>query len=399
MRLQPQPNHLTGSRFAVVGAGISGLAAAIALARAGAQVDVFEQATGAREFGAGLQLGPNAMRVLDRLGVNGALTQFAHRPARITVASATSGHEIAAMQLGQKFEARYGAPYCTFARPDLHAALTQAAIAHGARLHYGAKAGSFSQTDSQIALEFDTHPRWQGAGIIGADGLWSNLRGHLSPAQHQFTGHVAWRATLPLGQAPPGISQTDIGLLLAAQVHIVHYPIHDKLLNLVVVVEGTSTGTGWHQTGDRDALLARLGSLAKPVVALVERAQDLCRWPLFATVPGRTTGTGRLTLMGDAAHPMLPYLAAGAAMGIEDAWVLAQALTATGDVALAMREYERARAARIERVQNEARKNAKRFHLSGARAQLRDLGLRAAGQIAPGFLGARLGWLYGGGPV
>lgn len=361
---------------------------------------MFEQAQAPREFGAGLQLGPNAMAVLAKLGLTGQLAEIAIHPPRIVIGSATSGRQIASMQLGAAFEQRFNGPYCTFARPGLHRALARAAIASGARLTHGAKTQGFTEADGGISLAFENRAPWRGDAVVGADGLWSALRAQLNgAAAHRYTGHTAWRATVPLARVPGTISHTDIGLFLCPSAHIVHYPIHGDMLNLVVVVEGKSTATGWQQPGDHGELLARVANLARPVRQLVEMARDLCRWPLFATSPARTTGAGRLTLVGDAAHPMLPYLAAGAAMGIEDAWVLARSLRATSDFAKGMRRYEQTRAARVERVQAEARKNGVKFHLSGAPALARDLALGMAERHAPGLLTARLAWLYGGGPV
>lgn len=400
-----QRDRLTAP-IVIVGGGISGLAAAIALGRAGNAVEVHEQADAPAEFGAGIQLGPNAVRALRDLAADGDLDAVAVRPGRLAVRDGGSGRAIAATPLGSVVERRHGAPYLTIARADLHAILLDRAAAAGIPVHFSHRVESVRRAGGGFALGLGDGERLDAAVLLGADGLWSQTRAMLRPSTRpRFTGQTAWRTTLTAAQVPRDIAMSDVTLWMARGCHAVHYPVSaGERLNLAIFTEGSSQAQGWDTPGDKADLLDRLAkrrgaALSSSLLALVEAADDFVKWPLFELSPAIAWGMGPATLVGDAAHPMLPYLAQGAAMGLEDAVVLGTVLTSPSQAERAFRVFERQRTRRVARVQRAARANARIFHMAGPPAFARDLVLGLGERLLPGALFRRYDWLYGGGPT
>jgi len=398
------------AQLAIVGAGISGLATAIAIRQTTADglaspVTVYEQAKGPREVGAGLQLGPNAVKTLSGLGITtlGASRGFA--PSGLRIMDGRSGRKIAESPLGHWIENRHGAPYYTMARADLLAALLDRATALDIDINYGTRLEALRRNGAGFTLTLAGGRKFETSALIGADGLWSQVRRNLRPDNRpKFTGQTAWRALLPEDAVPENFSRETVTLWLAPGLHAVHYPVENgRRFNFALFTEGNTTTTGWDTAGDKTELAGRIDSLdfdlAPSLAALVQSARDFIKWPLFELMPSIAWGSGPATLVGDAAHPMLPYLAQGAAMGLEDGFVLANHIAEMPDIDRAFRSYERARARRVMRVQRAARANARNFHFSGPAAAARNAMLRFGEAVSPGALLRRYDWLYGRGPV
>ena len=385
--------------IAVVGAGVAGLATALACARAGHRVQVFEQVREFAPVGAGIQLGPNATRVLHDLGLESALRAVAAFPAELQVRSGIDARLLGVLPLGEQAQTRYGAPYATLARADLHHILLTALEAHTQASLYLACHIESAQQDSS-AVQFST-----AGGLVrrvecmaGADGLWSKLRSQvLYDTPPSATGHIAYRALVPQSDLPENLRSTVVTAWLGPDFHAVTYPVRGGAwLNAVVVVHGAGEGESdnWSQPAEPEAVAARLGGAALALRDLVQAMGAWQSWTLFERPPLRSAalmGAARIALVGDAAHPMRPYLAQGAGMALEDSWCLARELSRPGmSVAQAVQAYANARWQRNARVQQRAVRNGVWFHSSGVRASVRDLGMRVLGARA-----LDMPWLYG----
>ncbi len=398
---------MTGKDVLIAGAGIGGLAAALACRRAGATVRVFERAPVFGEVGAGIQLGPNVTRILHRWGLDEALAQVAAFPDRLQVRSAQSGGLLGELPLGPSVRQRYGAPYATVHRADLHQMLLAALRAQGgAEPELGAQVRSVDAASA--GLQLADGRQIHGAAVIGADGLWSPVRrAMLDDGDPQPTGHLAYRALLTQRDLPPAMRSQQVTVWLGRRLHVVQYPVRaGNALNLVVIVHGdpdwlrAANATpgqlaNWNQLADAAEVAHALGSVCAPLRALVEAAGGWRLWILCDRAaidgPGQHA-QGRVALLGDAAHPMRPYLAQGAGMAIEDARALASCLgDATAEVAARLQQFANQRWQRNRRVQLRSRRNGRIFHASGL--------LRLGRDAALALLGARLldlPWLYRG---
>jgi salicylate hydroxylase len=383
----------------IAGAGIGGLCAALCLARGGWRVSLYEKANVLEETGAGLQVSPNASAILERLGVIARLAPFALRPKAIRIRRARDGATLAVMPLDDA-ERRWGAPYLVVHRADLQLALLEA-IARESRikLQIGATVAGFASGEHSVAVAIEQGAvRLKTAGdcLIGADGVRSFVRQRLGAESAKFSGRTAWRATVDSARASPAMHREEIILWLGRKAHLVHYPLRGgAVINVVAIVEEGFRPDGaeiWSRAGDRRFLGARFSGWQEAARELLRAAPDWRKWPLFDCNPIASWTAGRVALMGDAAHPMLPFLAQGAAQAIEDADVLGEVLTCGQNIETSLRAYQEARHARATRVQQESRRQATVYHLGGPAAFLRDLALRALG---PQKMLARYGWLYG----
>jgi salicylate hydroxylase len=384
---------------AIAGAGIGGLAAAVCLAARGFRVLILERATTPLETGAGIQLGPNVTRILDRMGLGPAIAETACNPDGIAVRDGLTGRLLATVPLGVRAARRYGAPYLVIHRADLHRILYDAAASRPrVEIVHDTEVSGFTDTGKAVEIAASGGASFEARILLGADGLHSQVRQRLlRDGAARPTGHVAWRTLVPMAGLPAPFAANRSGLWIAPGGHIVHYPVRaGAMLNLVAIVPGRSASPSWSQQGNPEALYAIFADWAPPVVDLLRRAPEWRFWPLYDRPPGRDWGRGRVTLMGDAAHPMLPFLAQGGAMAIEDAWVFAACLAAdlqTPEQALA--RYEDLRRDRAARVQAASRDNARTFHLDGGMRVARNLVLRLADRLAPSRPLARYDWLYG----
>ena len=387
----------------VAGAGIGGLTASLTMAARGFRVVVLEKAERLEESGAGLQLSPNASRVLMGLGLKERLYR-AVTPEAISIMSARAGGEIARLPLGEAASTRAGAPYWVVHRADLQTALAGAVrdhpdidlrlgwqfedvAAHAKGLTVVQRSGSARHQEVALAL-------------IGADGIWSAVRHHLFPEmQPQFSGLIAWRGTLDAKQLPREFTAPRVQLWMGPGAHLVAYPISGaRQINVVAVVPGTWNRPGWNAPGEGQELksifdASRWPGPARMLIGAVDVWQ---RWALFTMPEDVEWTSGSIALLGDAAHAMLPFAAQGGGMAIEDAAVLAKvlsegALETAAQVGASLRRYEKLRRSRVIRVQRAARSAGRTYHLAGTLALARDLTIRALG---PNRMMARQSWIY-----
>jgi salicylate hydroxylase len=388
----------------IAGAGIGGLTAALSLANKGFRVVVLEKAERLEEAGAGLQLSPNASRILLDLGLKEQLGRRAVVPEAISLVSAWAGGELLRLPLGQAASDRAGAPYWVIHRADLQTALASAVEAHpDVELKLGSTFEDLAPHARGLTVVHRSGNARQhdvGLALIGADGIWSTVRHHLFPQiQPQFSGLIAWRGTLDARELPREFTAPRVQLWMGPKAHLVAYPISGgKQVNLVAVVPGSWNRPGWSTDADarelQDAFgAARWAGAARMLIGAVDVWR---KWALFTLPEGCAWNEGAVALLGDAVHAMLPFAAQGAGMAIEDAAVLAKVLGEARpepgpQVAAALKRYAQARRTRVRRVQRFARQQGNIYHLTGAMALARDLTIRALG---PARLLARQSWIY-----
>lgn len=392
-------------RVLIAGAGIAGLAAALALVRKGHDVRVIEQALALEEVGAGLQLGPNAMRVLDHLGISDAVAAVGQTPHSITMRDGRSAREILKIPLGDAARNRWRAAYATLYRADLVAILADALErAQPGSLRTGVALAGIDNGQDGVTVTTQTGETLFADLLVGADGIHSMVRKHLfGDDAARFTGHVAWRALVHIDTADPAAPPAGVGAWLGPRRHAVTYRIRPDLVNLVAVTEQTDwREEGWNLPGDANRLRAEFAGW-DAIARLVERASAPLRWGLHDRKPMRAWHRDRAVLIGDACHPMLPFLAQGAAMGIEDGYALAELLPPapdTPDLEAALTRFFALRQPRTARVQAMARSNGVDFHEGNPLANLAmRLPLGRAAAVRPDAVLARWDWLYGGGPI
>jgi len=388
----------------VAGGGIGGLATALALSRHRHRADVFEQAAVFGEIGAGVQLGPNATRRLQQLDLGPGLAAIAARPDALVVHSADSGSDLARMPLGDAMQQRYGAPYCCVHRADLHGLLLDAVRARGTgTLVTAARITQVETSDDLVCMSSTDARAWEGEAIVGADGLWSLVRRQLdTPSAAEpprVTGHTAWRSMIEQAKLPAALRRRQVDVWLGPRLHAVAYPVRGgDWLNVVVIAESAPAGDArdWDQASSIAALRQAMGRSCGALQSLLDAMPAWRAWSLGDRAPmtcAADMAHERVALVGDAAHPMVPYLAQGAGMAIEDALALADALGEgnAAEVPAAFARYAEARWARNAQVQARARRNGEIFHATGAVRLGRDMAMR--------LLGAKLldqPWLYGG---
>lgn len=366
----------------LVGGGIGGLATALALCRSGAvgRVRVLERSDDFGEIGAGLQLAPNALRALDRLGVGPAIDGYAFYPRRLVMMHALSGEQITALDLGEAFRDRYGKPYLVMHRADLLRILLDAAKQHDSiELCAGRQVVDVGTAADSATVTTQEGDRYEADLVIGADGLQSRVREWLvGDGAPVCARYVTYRGTLPFDQIADQAGGTDVLLWAGPRMHLVQYPIRrGELYNQVVCFESDRYTPEHDEWGTPDEIDERYANACEQVragVALIDRER---RWQMLDREPVATWVRGRVALIGDAAHPMLQYVAQGACQAIEDAVALGTALRDEPDVDAALHRYQRLRQPRTARVQRTARQFGEILHIGGMGAALRDRLLRA----------------------
>ncbi len=378
----------------IAGGGIGGLALALALARNGRSSTVLEQQEDFAAAGAGIQLGPNGVRVLQRLGVAEALRPLVGEPEAIRIHNGRTGRTLASLPLGSWIAARHGAPYWVAHRGDLAGVLHAAAWAEPRIARRpGFALASLVQTDGAVEATSAGGETVAGSALVGADGLWSSVRRTICPLPvPEFAGATATRTVIPAAQTG-GLAAPVVGLWLTPGVHVVHYPVRAGAeIAVVVIATENWQGQGWEAAADRPTLLAQIGGFHESLTQVLARVPEWRKWALYRLPPLPRWTDGRVTLMGDAAHPMLPYLAQGGVLALEDAAVLADCLgTYPGHEARAFGDFEAKRRRRAERLQAASRRQGRIYHLQPPLSWARDTILR----LAPGpWLMAGYDWLY-----
>lgn len=396
----------------IAGGGIGGLACALALSRIGQPVQVLEQASRLSEVGAGVQLGPNAVGVLHDWGLADALVACAAFPESLQVRDAHTSATLGQLRLGALVQAHYGRPYATIHRADLHSLLLQALSEHPlASVALDARVSSFEESASGITVHCEDGRSFEGAALVGADGLWSRVRLQLLGAHPvRASGHLAYRGMVDPARLPTALRRPVVTAWLGPRLHVVHYPVRrGDIFNVVAVVEGViGQGHGGHVDSDPQSwtheahaadLHRSLGPACADLLAMIDATQEWKLWALNDRPPMTCAdehARGRVALLGDAAHPLRPYLAQGAAMAIEDAWTLGQLraqFTATIDWPHLFGRFARTRWARNARVQARSERNGRIFHADGL--------VRLGRNAAMAMLGESLldqAWLYSGPP-
>lgn len=385
---------MAAQNIMIVGAGIAGLTTALAFARNGHDVDIVEQAASLSEVGAGLQISPNASRILIELGLGDALLEAMTCPREISLVSGRSLRKITHVPCGDFAARRWGAPYGVMHRADLQTLLLNAVQGDPrCHLHLGQRldAGGIEALGDRLGI-----PRPD--LIVGADGVWSQIRsmvpGALPP---RFSGQVAWRFVLPVEATRKALDPNNVTAFLGPKTHLVAYPLEKgAAINMVAITKGKDPGQSWaerERPADRMELLRAFGDWHPDLISLLRQAPEMTWWPLFSVADGRWSNDAGTILIGDAAHAMTPFAAQGAAMAIEDGYELAQAVPqSSGGLAKAVAEYETRRRVRIGRARQRAAFNQFAYHARGPVQLGRDLVLALR---KPESLAADLDWLYG----
>lgn len=377
-------HNQTDQNILIAGAGLAGLTAALALAKRGFSVAIMEKATALSEVGAGLQLAPNATRLLERLGVMQALLPQAVSPHALYLMSGTKAQSLMRMKLGEQAAQRWQAPYVTCHRADLQAALLKAVRENpNITLHLGANVLSHHIEEDKITIRVEQNERicdYSGQLLLACDGVWSAQRSALAPAgkpaqnphRANFTDHIAWRTTLPVAQVPKSFLnclQDDlcVSAWLGEGAHLIAYPIKNgEAYNFVAITNGEDIGTSWDLKGDSEALIRSFTGWAQPVLDVLKAAPQWTFWPMFQMPEPKLVINKRFVLLGDASHAMTPFAAQGAAMAIEDAAALAAHLSPEqSDHSNALTAFEKQRLARIAKVARRGQLNRFAYHASG----------------------------------
>jgi 2-polyprenyl-6-methoxyphenol hydroxylase-like FAD-dependent oxidoreductase len=381
----------------IAGGGIGGLATALVLARDGHAVTVLEQAASFGEIGAGIQLGPNIFKMFAWLGLTDVVSKVSFFPPGLGMNDVRTGEKVVRVPLGDVSRATYGFPYGVIYRADLHQVFLDACRdLPNITLRTDAKLESFEQTADSVRVRLANGETLPGVALIGADGLWSKVReAVVGDGKPRVSGHIAYRAVLKREDVPAHLWSDDVLLWGGEKTHLVHYPLRrGELFNLVAVFHSSKYDEGWNTFGDTAELTERFRDACPQVRELLGKIETWKMWVLCDREPVKNWTDRRVTLLGDAAHPMLQYLAQGAGQAIEDAVVLREALRfARGDVPLAFQKYQQARYLRTGRVQLTARFYGDIYHAAGVQRELRNQ-LFQSGNESAGFAGLK--WMYDG---
>ena len=380
----------------ISGGGIGGLITAYCLAHHGFPVRLFEQSAEFKEVGAGIQLGPNIFRALEKVGLKDAVLADAHVPPAQEMRDALTGNLITRIPLGDEFKARFGQPYAVTHRADIHATFLKAcASSNLVQLETSRRVDDFADHGDHVTVTLNNGESVRGRALIACDGMWSNIRERIvGDGQPRVSGHIAYRGVLQKADVPEDLWRPDVVLWAGPRTHFVHYPLRrGELYNLVAVFHSDHYEEGWNAEGSKEVMWQHFKMQVPQVLRMLERIETWRMWVLCDREPVKDWTRGNVTLLGDAAHPMLQYLAQGACMATEDAVVLADQVAAQpDDLPAAFKAYQQARYLRTGRTQIMARLYGEVYHARGVAAELRELSLsgRTPQQSYDG-----ISWLYG----
>jgi 3-hydroxybenzoate 6-monooxygenase len=366
----------------IVGAGIGGLSTAVALARKGFAVEIHERAGQISEVGAGIQLGPNAFRAFEQLGIQHAIEKIAFQPDAIVLMDSPSGTEICRQDVGRPFLERFAYPYRVGYRADVQRVLLEATRDYRDRIaiHLDRPIRAFTQDEGGVTLFAENGLSVSGSALIGADGLWSMIRNSIiGDGRPRTPGHVAYRAVLPVASLPADLLSDDVQIWVGPRHHVVCYKLRaGTLFNIVAIFQSTRYAEDWDSEADIQDLQKGFEDACPALKRLLGHLQTWRMWVLCDRDPTPGWTVGRATLLGDAAHPTLPYLAQGACMAIEDAVCLAEYLgEEPGNIPAALSRYESARFPRTANVQLVSRRMGEANHASGEAREARNRALAA----------------------
>ncbi len=387
--------------FIIVGGGIGGLACALALSRKGFSSVVLEQAPEFGEIGAGLQLGPNVFRMFEKLGITEEINKYAVYPKGLMMRDVITSEEVTTLPLNEAFLARFKYPYGVIHRADLHRVLLEECqkLPADITLRNGCKAVDIEDKGDKVIVRSEAGDVFEGAALVGADGLWSSVRQKIvGDGKPNVSGHITYRAVLKTSDVPEELRWQMMVIWAGEKTHLVQYPVRGgELFNLVATFHSNKFAEGWDSFGDAAELHERFAGSCAQVKTLLGKIESWRMWVLCDRPPIRDWTKGNLTLLGDAAHPMLQYLAQGANMAIEDSVCLASKLAhCKGDWNSAFLAYQQERYLRTARVQLTARLYGEAYHASGATRDLRNavLGARTQEQAFDS-----MAWLYDPPPI
>jgi len=388
-------SHGTGAPVLVVGGGIGGMAAALALDQQGFAVDVFEQSAEIGEIGAGLQLGPNGFAALDALGVGERARRRAVYTDDLIMMDAIDGSEIARVPVGEAFRRRFNNPYAVIHRVDIHLSVyEEVQVASAIRVHTSSRIVEVEVGEHRVRLVDATGTVHEGAAVVGCDGVRSAVREHLIGDAHRVSGHVVYRAVVPRNEMPADLRWNAATIWVGPNYHVVHYPLRGgEQYNLVVVFHSREQEEWGVREGSRDEMMSYFTEICDRPRQLLDKPTSWKRWSTADRAPVERWGTGRATLLGDAAHPMLQYLAQGACIALEDAVTLREAIRACDrDLEAAFRLYESKRLVRTARVVISSREMGRIYHAKGIERLVRNS--LWVGRTPERYYDA-LEWLYG----
>lgn len=385
-------------RILIAGGGIGGLATAVGLARKGIASTVLEKSARLGEIGAGIQLGPNAFHAFDYLGVGDSARELAVYVDGLRLMDALSGRQICTIPTTDAFRTRFGNPYAVVHRGDLHGVFLRACEAHElVELRTSAQVMGYEQDGSSVTATMADGTQITGAALIGADGLWSNIRkAVVGDGPPRVSGHTTYRSVIPTDDMPEDLRWNAATLWAGPKCHIVHYPLKGwKMFNLVVTYHNNAREPVAGESVTHDEVRKGFEHVAPVAREIIERGRDWKRWVLCDRDPVMNWVDGRVALLGDAAHPMMQYLAQGACMAMEDAVCLSAEMDASaGDIGRALNNYAERRRLRTARVQLQSREVGTHiYHPAGAHAALRDSIMRAK---SPEQWFDTMAWLYAG---
>ncbi|MDB5598948.1 MAG: salicylate hydroxylase [Xanthobacteraceae bacterium] len=381
----------------ISGGGIGGLAAAYALSLKGFPVRVFEQAEEFRELGAGIQLGPNIFRAMERIGLKDQLSADAWEPNNLEMRDGLTGDLITNMPLGQDIRERFGQPYMVTHRSDIHSVFLRACQSSKlVTLETNAHVEDYADDGKTVTLTMKGGAKVQGRALIACDGMWSQIREKIvGDGKPRVSGHIAYRGVLKREEVPDDLWSPDVILWAGPKTHFVHYPLRrGELYNLVAVFHSDKYVEGWNAEADPVELRERFKGQRPEVQRLLDKINVWKMWVLCDREPVKDWTKGNVTLLGDSAHPMLQYLAQGACMATEDAVCIAEKAAAQPDnLPAAFLAYQQQRYLRTAQVQIMARVYGEFYHARGPTAELRNnmLSSRTKEQSYDG-----IAWLYGG---